>query len=394
MPGRALARSAPSALCTLSLLFACAAEPEPELGSEPEPSRADSGSSYLCLETVVEGALCPANAAILDAQVEFIAAYLGLPLPDECVPTLWAEDVSAECGPHKGCYREGRIWSSWQTMSHEIVHAMVDNAGLGGSVFMWEGLAEALSGKVLRSRGLGLAAILEVGQGGSLSGAEYESAGHLLSWMLGELGPETVIAIYERLHRDMTTAEVIAVFEELSGEPFASLEEAYGGARSTIYAGRGPFACGAAATPLRFQGDVAEDEAYFSCRSEAPFRRLDLGHAEELWRPYLLEHSGGALQIELGAPLSAHGLVQACLVEDTEESRLPEPPSPVLRSWGRSRGHVFFGWREPPEELAVPGGLRFELPAGTYTFWFGQVRELAQGKAADPRQSFSITRRH
>jgi len=369
--------------------------PEPELPAPPLPVK--PGSDYLCVETEEPEQLCSANVSLLDAQVEFIATSLNIPPLEECVPTLWAEDVSAECGKSKGCYRDGVIRSTWQTMAHEIVHAMVDSAGFSGSVFMWEGLAEALSGKVMRFRGMELEEVLAIGEAeGGLSGRDYESAGHMLAWMLDEVGPEIVLAIYERLERDMELAEVVSVFEEISGTPFAALAQRYAAAQSIVYAGKGPFSCGAVSRELPWRGAKIAAEVDFSCGSGEDFRRLDLGrelgHSEELWRPYKLDLAAGEVRFTLDHPGTSYAVIEACLLEDTDEALLPEPPEPVLRSWEHGRGYGFFTWPRVPDDLSVVGGVVVDLPAGLYTFWIGWIRDPEPTLLVHPQRSFLIER--
>ncbi|MEZ4382785.1 MAG: hypothetical protein R3A79_15725 [Nannocystaceae bacterium] len=221
-------------------------------------------------------------------------------------------------------------------MPHEIVHAIADDAGLYGPLFIKEGLAEALSGKVLRSNGASLGSIIEFGtSSGSLSYSEYESAGHLTAWMIDFFGTEGVVEIYERLDVGMSKGEAIAVIEDFSGMSVSVLESEYAGATGIVYAGKGPFSCGAAAQDLLWEDMRAVGEAASSCDSGVDFRRMDLlqyfGHTEELWRGYRASLEAGRYRIELGTTSNAYAILEACLREDIETDLLPNPPSLYFR---------------------------------------------------------------
>jgi len=86
--------------------MACGPESTPQT-----PIDADHSSPYLCLATESKETICRANLALLDAQVDYVASMLGVAPPDECIATLWTEEAAAECGPYKGCYKGGIIYS-------------------------------------------------------------------------------------------------------------------------------------------------------------------------------------------------------------------------------------------------------------------------------------------
>ncbi|HFE47287.1 MAG TPA: hypothetical protein ENJ18_17665 [Nannocystis exedens] len=356
-------------------------------------------SNYLCLGAAVSGAFCDANVAILDEQVEFVASFLDIPTPEQCIPTLWTEDPEdlAECGGKNsgGCYEGGIIRSGWTFLPHELVHAVGGRAGFDGPSFIREGLAEALSGRAFRSNGLGAEEIIERGTKVGLSAGDYESVGHFTAWMIDYFGRELVVQLYSRLDRDVDKDEAIDVIEDTFGLPFSSLAAAYADALGTIYAGKGPFSCGATAAELSWDGNRTVEEVEFSCESGEDFRRLDLGqyagYTEELWRPYRADLSGGEYQFKFWRnELYAYAILEACLTEDTEEEFLPTPPAPVLTSWGGLHPFGFFMWHELPSAIIEPGGVILDLPAGIYTLWVGWVKDPEPTIVVTTRQSFSI----
>lgn len=378
-------------LCSALALSACAA-PTPET---PIPFEVDEMSEYLCLGADVPDSFCDANVQLLDAQVEFIASYLALPTPEQCIPALWAENTEI-CGLYNGCYTGEVVYSRWMSMPHELVHAVVGAAGLEAPLFIEEGLAEALSGIHLRSRGVEAEAIIEAGTGeGSLNSQEYESAGHFVAWMLARFGVESVVELYSRLDPDMGKDETISTIEALFDLPFSSLAQEYALAQGITYAGKGPFSCGASVGELSWDGKRTVGEIEFACDSGEDYRRRDLahvlGHTEELWRGHRVTLPAGKYLFQLGKTGEYHyGILEMCLFEDTEEAFLPTPPQPVLPSWGSRRGGGFFKWLELPSALAAPGGIELELPAGTYILWIGWVEDPEPNIQILPTQSYAI----
>lgn len=89
-------------------------------------------------------------------------------------------DVDASCpSGASGCYSEGEVHSLWQSVEHEIVHAV--DAPLGSVPLFWnEGIAEAISGRTSRGA-TDIASNLEITESGEL---DYRSAGHFVRWLL------------------------------------------------------------------------------------------------------------------------------------------------------------------------------------------------------------------
>ena len=359
------------------------------------PFEVEEMSSYLCLGADAPDSFCEANVEIMDAQVEFITTVLDLPIPEQCIPTFWTEDFEL-CGGRSGCYRQDTIYSSWLGMPHEIVHAVVAEAGLRAPLFMREGLAEALSGKALFSRDIGAEAIIELEiVGADIGRPEYESSGHFVAWMMDRFGADRVVELYDRLDPESGKDEMISTIEELMGLPFSSFTEEYELAQRIVYAGKGPFSCGASTSELPWDGQRTVAEVVSSCDSGEDYRRRDigeiLGHNQELWRGHRLSLSEGEYLVQLSRTGQyGYAILEMCLSEDTDEDLLPTPPAPVLPAWGPLRDIGFFPWWEKPTALAVPGGLALDLPAGTYTLWIGWIENPEPNIQLSPRQSFSI----
>ncbi|MEM9454555.1 MAG: hypothetical protein AAGF11_10275 [Myxococcota bacterium] len=86
-----------------------------------------------------------------------------------------------------GCFSNGEVHTLWQSLEHELVHAVARPAGFP-AVFWDEGIAEALSDRNERGEA-DIMSSLELPPGELPS---YRTAGHFVRWLLEEYGPEGI----------------------------------------------------------------------------------------------------------------------------------------------------------------------------------------------------------
>lgn len=353
-------------------------------------------TEYLCIGTTVPGSVCTGNATLMDEQVAFIASFLGIPRPVECIPVFWQEGGPPGCGGRGGCTNDGVVYSNWQYMPHELVHGMLQRRFPLAPPLLGEGLAEALSGKDLRGSGMSAGAIIELGLDGSLLTPQgYEAAGHFVAWMLSFFGRDKVLELYQALPPDANAAEISSTIASVAGVPFSTIETEYASAATSVFAGKGPFSCGWTEDEVSWPGTSLTVDAAFSCESVEDYRRLDrppyLGESEEMWQRYIVQLPEGLYIIKSETSVYTYAVVEACLSGDMNESELPSLPEVVLSSWGDSRQWGFFPWKLEQDSFFLPGKPA-TLPGGSYVLWLGWVKEPSAGIIVPPENSLTLER--
>lgn len=161
-----------------------------------------------------ERPLCAGDIAWITRTLDHIELELDASVESPIPVFMWSRyvHVAERCGEGPaGCYTNGEIHGLWQSLEHELVHAV--DAPLGTLEPLWdEGIAEAISG---RTRD-GEASI------GSLVGLEsyrdvdYGTAGHFMRWLREENGLEGVRSLARQVP-----------FDEAFGIPLDDAIEAY-----------------------------------------------------------------------------------------------------------------------------------------------------------------------
>lgn len=164
-------------------------------------------TEHLVVELYDGEVLCAGTLASMDAQVERVAAFLGIG-PPEAIPVHYgASAVTENCGSlFGGCARASGVYATDVSIFHELVHAVRQSQGEGGSVGSWlfeEGLAEVLSGfrwhrefapaeVNATERGPAVLADLPRGEGKFIQ-EDYAVASHFMSWLRTTYGDEALV---------------------------------------------------------------------------------------------------------------------------------------------------------------------------------------------------------
>ncbi|WAS94494.1 hypothetical protein [Nannocystis punicea] len=152
--------------------------------------------------------LCAGTLAIMDMQMERVAAFLGIDPPSQ-IPVFYGPSAVTEgCGGSwGGCARASGVFATSGSIFHELVHAVRQSQGDGGAVGTWlfeEGIAEMLSGYRWDpysawlhpseiERGPEVLADFPRGEGKFIPG-DYATAAHFVSWLRMVYGDGTLVA--------------------------------------------------------------------------------------------------------------------------------------------------------------------------------------------------------
>lgn len=223
--------------------FACG---EPSMGEavdadlEPEPPpEPDLRSTYLDVFLDPDTRLCAPTLARLDAEVERLAAALGVAADPETRIVLYYGDVSVkercdidlDVGEFMwgGCADEDGLWIAAQpgAESHEIVHALRLHAGLAGPRYWEEGLATRygtwrpyLELRVWASGDLQPSQSLRSSE--KPDQAAYMEAAHFIAFLEQAYGAEAVRALSRSLGEG---EEPDVAFEQVLGDALDVVEE-------------------------------------------------------------------------------------------------------------------------------------------------------------------------
>lgn len=172
-------------LVVVVVATACAADQ----GSELPSLDFESERALIGVDPRVGDGLCQGDLAFIDRQLELAEARLGVhrdgPVSIFLVPLSVTEEV---CGSENiACYQraDDAIYSTWQSIGHELVHAAARDLHFPSS-FWSEGAAEVLSRGTLRDEGVVLGP--EDLEADSLT--TYRSAAHFSRFLVETRGWE------------------------------------------------------------------------------------------------------------------------------------------------------------------------------------------------------------
>ena len=174
--------------------------------------------------------LCAGTLRAIDRDAARIATQLDA---EELAPmdiVLGIEAVFEHCPEgSRGCAQPGeRVWSELGSVGHELVHAFAGPAPGGVHAFFEEGLAEALGGGALGIHRLELEsedmAILDIVAATQLNDAQYEIAGHFVTWLIERWGLSSFLEFRASLGTTGTFAAIDETFLDAYGVTLAAAE--------------------------------------------------------------------------------------------------------------------------------------------------------------------------
>lgn len=181
------------------VLLACSPE-----GPDLPPLELESGRAVIGIDEEFDITLCRGDLAYIDAQLERAEAQLGVRRSTPVTIYLVASSIIEElCGSDtNACYRhsEGTIYSNWQSMGHELVHAAADGLEFP-SLFWDEGAAELLSNGTFRDDRI----TLEPADLEADTLTTYRSAGHFSRFLVETHGWDA----YRRTIRGESLEDVV-----------------------------------------------------------------------------------------------------------------------------------------------------------------------------------------
>lgn len=126
--------------------------------------------------------LCRGDILRIERAVEHDEAVLGAAVDDPIRMYLYDRGLTGCISGAAGCFIDGEIHTLWQSIDHELVHAVAEPLGRPSS-FWSEGMAVALSGRTQRGS-TDVTANLDLAPGD----LDYYTAGHFVRWLLEEHG--------------------------------------------------------------------------------------------------------------------------------------------------------------------------------------------------------------
>lgn len=166
----------------LALALVSACEPLPELTYETE---------HLRLGTAFDQPLCRGDLDHFERVITTVETQLQTTVEDPIEVYLWdslqwGADPGWCTGDLYGCYRSSKVYSSLDSIDHELVHAVVATLPNDSARFWDEGAAEALqSARTFWGRSAPIDNLdLDRSQ------PAYRVAGHFSRWLLETRGPE------------------------------------------------------------------------------------------------------------------------------------------------------------------------------------------------------------
>ncbi|MDC0669836.1 hypothetical protein [Nannocystis radixulma] len=165
-------------------------------------------TKYLEVELFDDEVICAGTLAAMDEQVKRVTSFLQVDVPERISVHYGPSVVEENCAGRGGCARASGVYATSGSIFHELVHAVRQSQGNGGSVGTWlfeEGFAEVMAGyrwqvqHVLAQastteRGPAVLAAFPRGQGKFLPG-DYALAAHFVSWLRTNYG-DTVLEAY------------------------------------------------------------------------------------------------------------------------------------------------------------------------------------------------------
>lgn len=187
---------------------------------------------HVDIGTFFSAPVCAGTVVEIDELARKTAELLELPEDTPRVEIYWGrEGIDANCASPvdhpAGCYsrQEDKIFGSWQSLGHELGHALGIRVGYTQIMFE-EGLASAFTRNISDpsferppSILLGISVDEFFARGG-----EYLLSAHFVRWLFEVHGIDPLLEIRRRVRRDATAEDVRVEFERAFGVTFEDAE--------------------------------------------------------------------------------------------------------------------------------------------------------------------------
>ncbi|MEZ5480590.1 MAG: hypothetical protein R3E95_24830 [Thiolinea sp.] len=264
-----------------------------------------------------------------------------------------------------GCWKPPTAYSSWDALSHELVHAVSAIEQEHPNSVLAEGLAEALSGSVMVSLSAESRASMRdrLGAAIDLSSSGYQSAGHFVRWLVNEFGFSAVWKFYTSASPQNASWDVGDAVEEAFGISEGVLFDRYESESREFYPGLGPFRCGSG-EQLQWSSGVGW-KGELLCADERSVTRINADGSAEIWRRWSVAiPADGVYRVSVSG---GGGSITRCLEEPLDEAELPDfPASPIAVDWIAGQAPLY---RPGGGGVNVLVGQQLLLEAGSYDLW-------------------------
>ncbi len=336
-------------------------------------------TDYLEIGTDFENPVCAGNLKLMDEQVEFVAQVLEHELngPFSVSWYEWYTDIEACSESAMACTKNnGNVYTNWDSMAHELVHAVANEVNPDAPPVFAEGLAVMLEGVTLGTP----FALSEVIAHENVSSVDYEGLGHFTRWLIDTYGIDAYLTAYEAAEwSDDIASSQNEAFRLAYGKEWSELVAEHKRDAPDYFRGLGPFEICATDDVLPWNGERWEHTITVDCASDSTIARLGNLNQPEMWRRVAIEiPETGRYRFEFNSEYSAVAAqINACMSSDSAmEGDLPLLDDWTVDTvWGEKRRFGLFQWVGWPANLGpfMPGhaaiGVWFE--PGKYIIWVG-----------------------
>ena len=316
----------------------------------------------------------------MDEQVEFVAQLLEQELNDP-FSVFWYEwytDIEACPESAMACANNnGDVFTNWDSMAHELVHAVANELNPHAPPVFAEGLAVVLEGTTLPNLG---SPTPDVTVHETLSSLSYVRVGHFTRWLVDTYGIDALLTAYEaaRWSNDLAKRQDEA-FKLAYGKGWNELLEEHERDAPDYFRGLGPFEICATDDVLPWDGNRWEHTVVVDCASDSTIARLGNINEPEMWRRVAVEiPKTGWYRFEFSSEFAAVAAqINACMASDSAmEAELPVLDDWTVETvWGDRRTLGLFGWVGWPAEFGpfMPGhpDVRVWFEPGKYIICVG-----------------------
>ena len=244
-----------------AIVLAACSERAPPVESSPPDTQTIVGR-HVVFTAPYDQTVCGGTVPWLDDALEAQAATLGLEVPLR-VRYDWQPD-GIPCPDAGGCTGGTQVWALYPDMAHELAHALLAANHASAPSFLDEGDAVALGGDEGGGGIVDDRALDPLLAASPLPGADYATAGDLVSYLLDTRGPVPFVALLRATERGDSAAAIRAAFASAYGESLDDVVAArVSDPRTYIGSHLGVPEC--MAPPIAWQGASASAQVHVDC---------------------------------------------------------------------------------------------------------------------------------